>query len=341
MKKNKKVYIIAEIGPNHNGSYKLAKRCIHMLAGSGVDAIKFQLCDPYMTFSLNSFRARYQKKAKGYNSKMDLFEEAKKMQLSKQEHLKLSKECKKLKLDYLCSAFDINSLKFLNEKLKIKKFKIASGEILSLDMLNYINKQNKPVILSTGLANFNEIRKSLNFLKSVRKKISLLHCVSNYPTEASDVNMLTLLELKKNFRCPVGFSDHTIDGLASISAVSMGASIIEKHVTIDKTMPGPDHQSSSTIKEFKELIKNIRLVEKIIGSKKKRFSKKDEEIFKVARKSIVTARNIYPGEKMKPKDICYKRPGTGFSPLETNKVLGKKVKQLIKKNTLISKKHFH
>ena len=155
------------------------------------------------------------------------------------------------------------------------------------------------------------------------------------------VSLLTLLELKKNFRCPVGFSDHTIDGLASISAVSMGASIIEKHVTIDKTMSGPDHQSSSTIKEFKELIKNIRLVEKIIGSKKKRFSKKDEEIFKVARKSIVTARNIYPGEKMKPKDICYKRPGTGFSPLETNKVLGKKVKQLIKKNTLISKKHFH
>jgi|ETNmetMinimDraft_11_1059920.scaffolds.fasta_scaffold09786_2 N,N'-diacetyllegionaminate synthase len=335
MKKNKKVYIIAEVGPNHNGSYKLARKYIQMLAGSGVDAIKFQISDPQMALSLNSFRAKYEKNAKGYKSKVNLFDEVKKGQLGRDEHAKLSKECKKFKLDYLCSAFDISSLKFLNEKLNIKKFKIPSGEILSLDMLNYINKQNKPVILSTGLANFNEIKKSLNFLKRVRKKISLLHCVSNYPTDPGDVNMSTLIELEKNFKCPVGFSDHTIDGLASISAVSMGATIIEKHVTMDKNMRGPDHKISSTIKEFKQLTKNIRLVEKIIGFKKKNFSKKDKEIFRVARKSIVSVRNIYPGEKIKPNDICFKRPGTGFSPLDRNKVLGKKVKKFIKKNTLI------
>ena len=196
MKKNKKVYIIAEVGPNHNGSYKLARKYIQMLAGSGVDAIKFQISDPQMALSLNSFRAKYNKNAKGYKSKVNLFDEVKKGQLGRDEHAKLSKECKKFKLDYLCSAFDISSLKFLNEKLNIKKFKIPSGEILSLDMLNYINKQNKPVILSTGLANFNEIKKSLNFLKRVRKKISLLHCVSNYPTDPGDVNMSTLIELE-------------------------------------------------------------------------------------------------------------------------------------------------
>ena len=168
MKKNNKIYIIAEIGPNHNGSFKLAKKYIHLLAKSGVDAIKFQISDPHMALSLNSIRAKYEKNTRGYKSKVNLFDEVKKRQLSKDEHKKLSKECKKFKLDYLCSAFDINSLKFLNEKLKIKKFKIPSGEILSLDMLDYINRQNKPVILSTGLDSFDEIKKSFRFLKNIK-----------------------------------------------------------------------------------------------------------------------------------------------------------------------------
>lgn len=339
MKKNNRIYIIAEIGPNHNGSFKLAKKYIHLLAKSGVDAIKFQISDPHMALSLNSIRAKYEKNTRGYKSKVNLFDEVKKRQLSKDEHKKLSKECKKFKLDYLCSAFDINSLKFLNEKLKIKKFKIPSGEILSLDMLDYINRQNKPVILSTGLASFDEIKKSLRFLKNIKNKVSLLHCVSNYPTELKDVNMKTLHELKKTFKCSVGFSDHTIGGLASICAVSMGAKIIEKHVTINKNMIGPDHKSSCTIEEFKELVKNIRSTEKILGISKKKLSNKDKEIFKVARKSIVSVRDLYPGDVIKNSDITYKRPGTGISPLDKNKILKKSVKKLIKKNTLVLKKN--
>ena len=188
------------------------------------------------------------------------------------------------------------------------------------------------------MSTFEEIKKSLFYLKKIKKNISLLHCVSNYPTNIQEVNLAVMLELKKKFKLPVGFSDHTIGNVASMAAVSLGAEIIEKHVTLNKNMIGPDHHFSANIKEFIHLIKNIRLTEMTIGFKNKKISNKEKAISKIARKSIVSKRNLYPGDKIKLSDICFKSPGTGFLPIEKHKVLGKKVEKYIKKDTLIQKK---
>lgn len=338
MKLNK-TYIIAEIGPNHNGSLKLAIKYIKLLAKSGANAIKFQHTVPEKSLSKESFPAEYEKNSKGFKKKLDIFKRVEKRQLSKKNHEKLFKVCKKYKIDYLCSAFDKESLKFLNEKLKVKYFKIPSGEILSLDMLDYINKQKKKVILSTGMASLKEIAFCLSKLKRVRNKIILLHCVSNYPTRNQDVNLLAMNELKSKFKCQIGFSDHTLNELASLVAVSLGATVIEKHVTINKNLQGPDHKMSMNIKEFKEMVSKIREVENILGDGKKKISKMEQEVAKVARKSVVSKIDLYPGMRVTKKNICFKRPGTGILPTDLDKIIDKKLKKFLGKDRIILKKH--
>lgn len=332
-----KTYIIAEVGPNHNGSYKVAIKYIEQLYDCGLDAIKFQFCNPEKLLSLDAFQLNNNSKNKNIK---DIFSEARGRQLSKEEHKKLFAQCKEMKIDYLCSAFDLGSLKFLNEDINLKKFKIPSGEIFSLDMLKYIREQYKPIILSTGMATFDEIEKSINYLNlNERKDITLLHCISNYPTSPDEVNMRVMQELKKRFKYPVGFSDHTIDNSSSLTAVAMGASIIEKHVTLDQNMSGPDHKSSSTIKEFKELVKSIRKIEKIMGEPIKKISKKEKDVSEVARKSIVSNRDILQGDTIREADISFKRPGTGILPLDKDFVVGKKVSVKIKNNKIIKKEY--
>ena len=334
-----KTYIIAEIGPNHNGSIKLATKYIKLLARSGANAVKFQLSEPKKALSKDSFPAKYEKNSKGFKKNLDIFETVKKRQLTKKNHEKLFKICKKYKIDYLCSAFDIESLKFLNEKLSIRYFKIPSGEILSLDMLEYINKQRKKVILSTGMASFKEIAFCLSKLKMIRNKIVLLHCVSNYPTRNQDVNLLIMNKLESKFKCQIGFSDHTLSELASVVAVSLGATVIEKHVTLNKKLQGPDHKNSMNIKEFKSMVNKIRDVEKILGNENKKISKKEQEIAKVARKSVVTKIDLYPGMSVTKKNICFKRPGTGILPTNLNKIINKKIKKFLGKDRIILKRH--
>ena len=337
--KQKKTYIIAEVGPNHNGSMKLALKYIKLLAKIGVNAVKFQLSKPEIALSKDSFPAKYEKFSKGFKSKENIFETVKKRQLTKENHKKLAKVCKKYKIDYLCSAFDIESLKFLNEKLKIKYFKVPSGEILSLDMLKYLNNQNKIVILSTGMATFKEIAFSLSKLKSIKKKIILLHCVSNYPTSIEDTNLLVMKKLEEKFKCKIGFSDHTLSELASIAAVTLGATVIEKHVTLNKNLKGPDHKNSMNLKEFQSMVKKIREIEKILGNENKKISKKELEIAKVARKSVISRFDLYPGTKITEKNIYFKRPGTGILPSELKEILNKKLKKFVGKDRLILKKH--
>lgn len=337
--KFKKTYIIAEVGPNHNGSIQLAKKYIKLLSNCGADAIKFQLSEPKLALSRDAFPAKYEKTSKGFQKNEDIFETVKKRQISKLNHKRLLKLCKKFKVDYLCSAFDLQSLKFLNENLNLKYFKIPSGEILSLDMLKYINKQKKGVILSTGMATFKEIDFSLSNLRSIKNKLVLLHCISNYPTRSEDVNLLVMQNLKKKFNCEIGFSDHTLSDLASIVAVSLGAKVIEKHVTLNKKMQGPDHKNSMSISEFKTMVKKIREVEKILGQKNKIISKKELDIAKVARKSIISKFDLIPGTKLTKKNICFKRPGTGIFPTELKYLLNRKVKNFIEKDRVILKKN--
>ena len=238
----KRVKIIAEVGVNHNGSIKIAKSMIKRLSKLDIDYIKFQLAKPENVYSLDAFKADYQKKN---DKEKYVIEMSKKLQLSKKHHALLKNYCLRHKKKYLCTAFDLDSLKYLVKNLKIPIIKIPSGEIQSYDILNFISKQSKEIILSTGMASFEEIKKTLKILnKNRKKKITILHCTSLYPVKKNLINLNVLDEIKKRFKKPIGYSDHSLTDEACLGAVAKGASIIEKHVTLSNKMKGPDHKAS-------------------------------------------------------------------------------------------------
>ena len=335
MKKKSKIKIIAEIGPNHNGNFNLAQKMLKKLSKIDIYSVKFQLGNPLDIYSKDALFANYQKKSKYKNPiSMSL-----KNQLSTHEHLKLKKLCSKLKLKYSCTAFDLKSLIFLDKELNVPFFKIASGEIHSIDMLEYISKSNKPVILSSGMSTFNDVKQSLKILQKHKKKnIILLHCVSSYPTRLQDMNLKRIDNLKEKFNLDIGLSDHSLSDIPAIIAVTKSAKVIEKHVTISRKLKGPDHKASLEIPEFNDFVKKIRDAELLCQSNLKKISLDELNVKKVARKSIVSAKSILKGKKITQNDICFKRPGYGISPLEKNKIIGKKTNKNISINRLILKK---
>ncbi len=331
-----KTFIIAEVGPNHNGSLKLAQKMIRQIAKTGVDAIKFQLADPDKVYSLDSFKANYQKKT---DKSKSIIEMSKRIQLKKEDHIKLANLCKKNKIIYSCSAFDINSLVFLDKKIKVSFFKIPSGEINSSDMIQYIAKRKKKILLSTGMASYQEIKDTIKNLKKFgNNKITIMHCVSSYPAEKKHLNLNIIDEIRERFNLEVGYSDHSLGEEAVLAAIAKGAKIIEKHVTVSRKLNGPDHKSSMTIPELKDLVRKIRTLELILGTRKKTFSASEQNVKRVARKSIVSARYLKKNTIIKKKDILFKRPGTGISPNDLKKILGKKTIKDIGKDKLIKLK---
>lgn len=316
------VYIIAEVGPNHNGDFNIAMNMIDKIASTGVDAIKFQMFNPDKLYSLDAFKANYQNK----NDKNRTIKEMSNSHfLTKDEHYKLYLHCKEVGVDYICTAFDMESLLFLESKFDFPYYKIASGELFSLDIIEHISKQKKPIILSTGMATYDEIGNVIQILNQYHKKnIVVLHCISNYPAEYSEVNLNNMLEIKDRFGCEVGFSDHTIGNECAIAAVSLGAIMIEKHVTFDRNAIGPDHKSSIEIDELGSLVSSIRHIEKALGVRERVFTDAQREIASVAKKSCVTIRNIKKGEIIRREDICFKRPGTGVRPMDINILIGKR-----------------
>ncbi len=329
---HKKTYIIAEVGPNHNGSFFLAKKIIKKLKNSGVNAIKFQLANPDLVYSDDAFLAKYQKSS-GANS---IKEMSIKNQLTKEHHLKLSILCKKYKIDYLCSAFDLDSLNFLVKKINIPIIKIPSGEITSIDILEKISKIKKKIILSTGMSKIEDIKAALKILnRNFKKKITLLHCVSSYPALSNNLNLNLIKKIEKVFNLPAGYSDHSLGPKACLAAVASGARIIEKHVTLSRNFKGPDHKSSMQIEDFKNMIKEIRNLEIMMGKSIKDISNSEKEIQKVARKSIVSTIDLKKGTILKKEHLSYKRPGIGVSPMLIKKVIGKKIIINLKKNKLI------
>ena len=325
-----KTLIIAEIGPNHNGSLKTALFMIKEIAKAGADVIKFQLANPEEVYSLDAFKAEYQKKNDPSKS---IIEMSKKNQLKKEDHIKLKKACNKHDVIYACSAFDLKSLKYLDKKIGVPFFKIPSGEILSLDILRYISQRKKKILLSTGMATFQEISYALNILK--KNSIVLMHCISSYPAKKKDLNLNIIDKLKKKFKKTVGYSDHSLGSNACLAAVAKGVRVIEKHVTISKKEKGPDHKSSMEIVEFKSFVKQIRDLETILGNEEKVFTKSEMNVKSVARKSIVTAKKIFKGQKFKEKDFQFKRPGNGISPVKLKKIVGKFSLKNIEKNKVL------
>ena len=335
----KKVYIIAEVGPNHQGSVDIAIKYVKKVSKIGVDAIKFQIGIAEEHYSLDSFKPEYQKK--NVKNNLSIIQQAKKRLLSYKDHIKLYRACKKYKIDYICSAFDLKSLKFITKNFKFPFYKIPSGELLSIDSLNFISKRKIPIILSTGMANINEIQQAIKILnKRSKKNITLLNCVSSYPTKLENLNLNFMKKLSKIFKYPIGLSDHTEGEIAAITAVGLGAKIIEKHITFSKQLSGPDHKASMTIEDFEKLVQKIRKVEKVLGKDNKIISNNERQVSKALRKSCVAQRNINKGEIIRKSDISFKRPGIGISPVHLKKIIGKKAKKNIKKDKLILKHSF-
>ena len=330
------VKIIAEAGPNHNGNINLAYKLVDIAKRSGADYVKFQTSVPSEHISKYALKADYQKRNTNKNqSQLDM---SKKMTLNFKEFKLLKRYCDKKKIKFLSTAFGLSSIDFL-KKFKMEYFKIPSGEINNFHYLKKIGKLKKKVILSTGMSTMKEISYALKILISngtKKKNITVLQCNTEYPTPLADVNLRAMLEIKKKFRVNVGYSDHTKGTEASVIAASIGATIIEKHFTISQKLKGPDHKSSLLEKDLSKMIKKIKNVEVILGNKIKKPTNSEKKNIKIARNSIVADRDIFKGEKFTNKNLTVKRPGSGISPTNFFKILGKKAKKNFKKDQLIS-----
>ena len=332
---NKKTFVIAEAGVNHNGSLKNALKLIDIAKLSGADAIKFQ------TFKAESLATDYAQKAE-YQKYKSLKEETqfqmlKKLEFTEAMHKACFERCKKKKIIFISSAFDIVSLNYL-KKFKLRFFKVPSSEITNIPYLEVLGKFRKKVILSTGMSNIYEINKAIKNLTingTKKKNITLMQCTSAYPAPYDEINLNTIATLKNKFKLNIGFSDHSLGVQASIAAVALGAKVIEKHLTLNKKLKGPDHRASLDPKEFKFMVQSIRIVEKTLGDKIKKITKSEKKNIYIVRKSIVASVNIKKKEKFSNFNITCKRPGTGISPLFFKKLIGKKAIKDFNKNDLI------
>lgn len=328
-----KVLIIAEAGVNHNGSLDNAKKLVDVAKIAGVDIVKFQTFDVDSMTSTNAAMAEYQKENIGkVKSQKEMLLE---LTLSKNEFRNLSKYCREQNIKFLSTPFDIESIHFLNE-LGCDIWKIPSGEITNYPYLVEIAKTGKPIILSTGMCELAEIEATFNLLKeNGAGEISLLHCTTEYPTPYEDVNLKAMQTLKDKFGLRVGYSDHTKGIEVPIAAVAMGATIIEKHFTLDKNMEGPDHKASLEPDELKAMVDSIRNIEKALGNGVKKPANSEIKNIAIARKSIVAKCDIVEGEIFTVDNITTKRPGNGISPMKWNDVLGTKAIRAFGEDELI------
>jgi N,N'-diacetyllegionaminate synthase len=324
-----KVIVIAEAGVNHNGSLEMAKQLIDIAAEAGADYVKFQTFQTEKLVSANAKKAEYQQKNMDDASSDSQFEMLKKLELNEEQHHELISYCKIKNIQFLSTAFDLESIELLKE-MGIQLFKIPSGEITNLPYLQKIGSLKKKVIVSTGMCVMSEIEDAVNVLiasGTLKENISILHCTTDYPTAMENVNLRAMLSIKEKFQVQVGYSDHTLGIEVPIAAVAMGAEIIEKHFTIDKNLPGPDHKASLEPTELKAMISAIRNVEIALGSGDKQPSEAEKKNMLVARKSIHLAGNLLKGHVLTLNDLIMKRPGDGISPMQMNEITGKRIRK--------------
>ncbi len=315
------VFIIAEAGVNHNGSIELAKKLIDVAVEANANAVKFQTFKAENLVSKNAQKADYQKQTTDKNESQ--FEMIKKLELDVDTHRELIDYCKQKDIMFLSTPFDHDSIDMLNN-LDLEIFKVPSGEITNLPYLRHIGKLNKKVILSSGMADIGEIEDALDVLIDAgtkKENITVLHANTMYPTPMEDVNLRAMVTIGNTFNIDYGYSDHTLGIEVDIAAVAMGAKVIEKHFTLDKTMEGPDHKASLEPDELKEMVRTIRNIELALGNGIKKPSKSEKPNMKIARKSIVAKYTIKKGEKFSEDNLAIKRPGNGISPMRWDKIL--------------------
>jgi N-acetylneuraminate synthase len=320
-----RTYIIAEAGVNHNGSVKRAKKMVDIAANAGADAVKFQTFKAETLVTKDLDKAEYQKRNLG--TSITQFQMLKKLELPFEAYYELKNYCTQRKIEFLSTPFDEESAKFLVEKVKIRKIKIPSGEITNLLFLKYLASFNLPVIMSTGMSTTDEIQNAMKVLLSrlPKSKITLLHCTSNYPCPFTEVNLKAMLTLKNEFDVTVGYSDHTLGIEVPIAATALGATVIEKHFTLDRTLKGPDHKASATPEELKEMISTIRNIEKALGDGLKKPTANELKIRKMIRKKIVAAQTIEAGQSLAEKNLSAKRARLGIEPTEYKSLIGLKL----------------
>ena len=331
-----KVFIIAEAGVNHNGSIELAKQLIEKGAEAGVDAVKFQSFKASKLVTVNAEKADYQIANTGNNDE-NQYDMIKKLELDYDKHQELMDYAISKNVMFLSSAFDLESIDLLVD-LDLSVFKIPSGEITNLPYLRKIALTKKPVILSTGMATLGEIEEALEVLKNNgTTDVTVLHCNTEYPTPMSDVNLTAMNTMKDAFKVKVGYSDHTLGIEVPIAAVALGAVVIEKHFTLDKTMEGPDHKASLEPDELKQMVKSIRNIEKALGTGVKTPTDSERKNKPIARKSIVAKVPISIGEIFSEENLEIKRPGTGISPMLWDEIIGSKATKDYQADELIER----
>lgn len=335
-----KVLIVAEIGCNHNGNKELARRMIDEAKACGVDAVKFQTFKAKDLISCYAPKAEYQKETTGTADTQ--LEMTAKLELSQDDFLELKAYAEGLGLVVFSTPFDMGSIDFLDSIGQVL-WKIPSGEVTNLcylERIGGIKCAGKKIIVSSGMATVEELKVCINILVKAgteEKDIILLHCNTEYPTPDQDVNILAIMDLKENFpHVSIGFSDHSVGYIAAVGATILGISLIEKHFTLDKNFPGPDHKASATPDELKALVENVRRIEVMAGSCKKIVTDSEEKNRIVARKSIVALRDIKAGEKLTVDNITCKRPGNGISPMRWYDILGKKAERNFGADELIT-----
>lgn len=327
------VFIIAEAGVNHNGDFDTACRLVDAAKESGVDCIKFQTFKSSKLVSRNAQKAEYQKKNTDDSSQQDML---KKLELTFEQFLKLKEYCDKAGICFLSTPFDFESIEFL-DSIDMPFWKIPSGEVTNLPYLVALAKTKKPVVMSTGMCDMTEIKAAIDLLKdNGTTDIKLLHCNTEYPTPFEDVNLLAMQTMRDAFGLEVGYSDHTKGIEVPIAAVALGATIIEKHFTLDRNMEGPDHKASLEPDELKAMVSGIRHIEKALGTGDKTPSPSEKKNITVARKSIVASCKIKAGDIFTESNITVKRPGTGISPMKWFDVLGTRAVRDFEEDELIT-----
>jgi N,N'-diacetyllegionaminate synthase len=332
---NKSTIIIAEAGVNHNGSIELAKKLIDVAAEARADFVKFQTFKAETLVTQAADKAEYQKEITDTGESQ--FEMIKILELDRKTHEELIDHCKQIDIQFLSTAFDHDSIDLLDE-LNIPLFKIPSGEITNLPYLRHIGKMGKPIIMSTGMSTLDEVHNALNILiesGAEKEQITILHCNTEYPTPMKDVNLKAMLTIKDELGVNIGYSDHTLGIEVPIAAVALEATVIEKHFTMDRNLPGPDHAASLEPEELKAMVIAIRNIEKAMGNGIKKPSPSEIKNIPIARKSIVAKKSIKKGEKFSEKNLTVKRPGTGISPMEWDNVILQKAQKDFNKDKLI------
>jgi N,N'-diacetyllegionaminate synthase len=331
-----KTIIIAEAGVNHNGDINLARKMVTEAYEAGADIVKFQTFKADNLVTKTALKANYQLSKTSKNETH--YEMLKRLELTESMHDELLKICKDLKIEFCSAPFDIESVEYLIG-IGVKRIKIPSGEITNLPYLNRIGSSGMPIILSTGMSTMEEIGDAIKVLEdagSPRDLITVLHCNSEYPIPINEVNLSAMKSIHDEFGVKIGFSDHTEGIEVSIAAVALGANIIEKHFTLDRNLPGPDHRASILPHELKEMVRSIRNIEQAIGDGVKQPSSSEKKNLAVARKSIVASKKIVKGTLFSNENITCKRPGEGISPMQIDKVIGSKAKKNFDVNEYIT-----